>query len=265
MNSVIKLSAPATHEFWEIPILFEDEHLLVLDKPGGLRVTPDSEDQNLPNLMALLHAGIAENKPWARDRGLTFLGNPHRLDAETSGVILLVKSKPAFETVANLFSAETPVKKYVALVQGEPAEEQFQVNAKLGPFPMRPGMFKVDPREGKQARTKFSVLEKFSRWTLMRCEPLTERPHQIRVHLQNTGLPLVGDELYGGKPLWLSKLKRDYRLKRGQEERPLLGRATLHAEELTLPHPVSGGPITFKAEWPKDLKVAVKYLRQLAA
>jgi 23S rRNA-/tRNA-specific pseudouridylate synthase len=71
----------------------------------------------------------------------------------------------------------------------------------------------------------------------------------------------VGDEVYGGKPLWLSRLKKDYRLKPGREERPLLARVALHAEELSLPHPVTGETVTIKSEWPKDLKVALKYLR----
>jgi 23S rRNA-/tRNA-specific pseudouridylate synthase len=79
------------------------------------------------------------------------------------------------------------------------------------------------------------------------------------------GLPLVADELYGGKKLWLSRLKKDFRLKPGREERPLLARTALHAEELTLPHPVTGETLTIKSEWPKDLKVAVKYLRLYGA
>jgi 23S rRNA-/tRNA-specific pseudouridylate synthase len=74
----------------------------------------------------------------------------------------------------------------------------------------------------------------------------------------------VGDELYGGKKLWLSRLKKDFRLKDGREERPLISRVALHAEELTLPHPVTGETVTIKSEWPKDLRVALKYLRQFS-
>ena len=261
MNSVIKLSSPATHEFWEIPILFEDGHLLALDKPAGLLVSPDGDQPDRPNLMALLHAGIVENKTWARERGLTYLNDAHRMDAEASGVLLLAKSKEAFVALADLFGSEQPLLKYVALVQGSPKEESFQVNAKLAAHPVRTGFVHVNPKEGKKAQTKFSVLERFQRWTLMRCEPLTARPHQMRVHLQNSGLPIVGDHLYGGKPLLLSKLKPGFYLKRGHEERPLIAQAMLHAEEVQLPHPVTGESITITAPWPKDLKVAVKYLR----
>jgi RluA family pseudouridine synthase len=263
-NPVIKLSSPATHEFWEIPIVFEDEHLLALDKPSGLLTSPDRYDPNRPNLMKLLHAGIAEGKPWARERGLTYISNAHRLDFETSGVILLAKNKEILVQLADLFGAEKPAKKYVALAQGTPIEDEFEIDAKLAPHPTKLGMMRVDPKNGKKSQTKFIVLEKYSRWTLMRCEPLTGRTHQIRIHLRYAGVPIVGDQLYGGKPLWLSRLKPGYRLKPGREERPLLARVALHAEQLELKHPATGELVSIVAPWPKDLTVAVKYLRQFA-
>lgn len=262
--SVIKLSSPATGEFWEIPVLFEDDHLLALDKPAGLLSSPDRYDPQRPNLMKLLHAAIAVGKRWTQERHLTYLMNAHRLDFETSGVMLLAKDKPTLVTLANLFGSEKPLKKYVALAQGTPGTDQFEVDARLAPHPVKIGLIRVDPKQGKKSRTRFAVLEKFSGYTLLRCEPLTGRTHQIRVHLRHVGLPVVGDNLYGGKKLWLSRLKRDYRLKPGREERPLLARVALHAEELTLPHPVTGQTVTITAPWPKDLKVAVKYLRQYA-
>jgi RluA family pseudouridine synthase len=264
MTNTIKLSSPATRQFWEIPVLFEDEHLLALDKPSGLLASPNLAQPEQPSLISLLHAGIAEGKGWAQQRKLTFLRNTHRLDAEASGVLLLAKSKPTLIAMANLFGAEKPVQRFVALVAGAPPEDQFQVDAKLTSHPTQPGRVHVNPRQGKQSRTRFVVLEKFSRWTLMQCEPVTGRTHQVRVHLRFAGLPVVGDELYGGKPLWLSRLKRNYRLKPNHVERPLLGRAALHAESLTLPHPVTGETVTMQAKWPKDLAVAIKYLRQYA-
>lgn len=262
--SAIKLSAPATREFWEIPILFEDDHLLALDKPAGLLTSPDRYDPLRPNLMKLLHAAIAAGKPWASERHLSYLMNAHQLDFETSGVILLAKNKPALVALANLFGSEKPQKKYFALVQGVPEKDEFEVEAKLAPHPVKIGLMRADPKNGKKSKTRFAVLEKFSGYTLLRCEPLTGRTHQIRAHLRHAGLPVVGDELYGGKKLWLSRLKRDYRLKPGREERPLIPRVALHAEELTLPHPVTGEMLKITAPWPKDLKVAVKYLRQFA-
>ncbi|MGD0350287.1 MAG: pseudouridine synthase [Verrucomicrobiota bacterium] len=260
--SRIKLSSPAGRKFWEIPVLFEDEYLLVLDKPGGLSTSLDRCDPQRPNLMKLLHAAIADGKLWANERRLNYLMNAHRLDFGTSGVLLLAKSRPVLVALANLFGSEKPLKQYTALVQGTPLEEKFEVDVRLAPHPVKTDLMRVDPKNGQRSRTVFEVLEKFSGWTLLRCKPLTGRTHQIRVHLCHAGLPVVGDELYGGKPLWLSRLKPAYRLGRGRAERPLMARVALHAEQLTLTHPVTGETLTIIAPWPKDLKVAVKYLRQ---
>jgi 23S rRNA-/tRNA-specific pseudouridylate synthase len=140
MCATIKLSSPATHEFWEIPVLFEDEHLLALDKPAGLLVSPDRFDLARPSLMTLLHAGIAAGKPFARERDLTYLSNAHRVDLETSGILLLAKNKPALVALADLFGSEQPLRKYIALAHGAPAEEKFGVNAKLAANPTQAGL-----------------------------------------------------------------------------------------------------------------------------
>jgi RluA family pseudouridine synthase len=262
--STIKLSSPVTREFWEVPVMFEDEHLLALNKPASLPISPDRDDPQQPNLIHLLHAAIAAGKPWARERGLNYLMNAHRLDSETSGVILFAKNKPALVALANLFGSEKPLRKYIALAHGFPKEDKFEINARLAPHPLKIGVQRVDTQNGKNSKTKFEVLERFSGYTLLKCEPLTDRTHQIRVHLRHAGLPIVGDHLYGGKQLWLSRLKPEYRLKPGREERPLISRVALHAEELSLPHPVTSKTITITAPWPKELKVALKYLRQFA-
>lgn len=263
-SPVLKLSSPETKEFWEIPVVFEDEHLLAISKPARLLTSPDRYDPTRPNLMKLLHAGIATGKPWARERGLTYLANAHRLDFETTGVLLLAKNKPALVTLANMFGSEKPLKTYAALVQGSPEQDEFEVNEPIAPHPTNVGLMRVEPKRGKKSRTRFTVLEKFHGYTLLKCEPLTGRTHQIRVHLRHVKLPIVGDTLYRGGKLWLSELKRGFRLKPGKEERPLIDTIALHAESLTLAHPVTGETITMTAKWPKDLEVAVKYLRMFA-
>lgn len=264
MSAAIKLSSPATKEFWEIPVLFEDEHLLALDKPSGLLVSPDPDNVERPSLMKLLHDGIAAGKPWATERNLTYLVNAHRLDFETTGVLLLAKTKPAFMALADLFSAEKPVKKHLALVWGNPPAKNFACDGKLAQHPLKTDQMCVSPDQGKKAHTDFEVLEQFTDWSLLRCLPATERPQQVRIHLKHAGFPIVGDELYLGKKLWLSRIKKNYRLKPGRDERPLIARSALHLEELELPHPITGDPLTIKSEVPKDLRVALKYLRQLA-
>jgi 23S rRNA pseudouridine1911/1915/1917 synthase len=233
-----------------------------VDKPGGLLTSPYRYDPNRPNLMKLLHAGIAAGKPWAAERGLTYLMNAHRLDFETSGVILLAKNKPALVELANLFGSEKPLKTYVALARGNPPEDEFEIDEKLAPHPTRLGQMRVDPKNGKRSMTRVRVLERFARYALLECQPLTGRTHQIRVHLRHVEMPLVADALYGGRPLFLSSLKKGYVLKPGREERPLIGRVALHAAQLQLPHPISHELVSINAPWPKDLTVAVKYLRQ---
>jgi len=263
-SDTIKLSAPAKAGFWEIAVLYEDEHLLAVDKPPSLLSSPDRYDPARPNLMKLLHRDIERAAPWARKRGLTYLMNAHRLDFETSGVMLLAKSKAVLVALADLFGSEKPIKTYVALVHGLPSKG-FEVNAKLGMHPTEPGLVRVDEKGGKRARTQFTVREYFDGFSLVECRPLSGRTHQIRVHLKHAGHPIVGDETYGGHPLLLSSFKSGYRLKPKQTERPLIATVALHAEGLRLIHPISGATVDITAPIPKDLSVAAKYLRRFAS
>ena len=264
-QDVIRLSSPATAEFWKIPVCYEDEHLLALDKPARLLTSPDRFDPNRPNLMKLLHTGIAQGAGWAVRRGLKYLANAHRLDDETTGILLLAKNKPALISLANQFGIVNQSKTFLALVQGSPAEDAFGVEAALGPDPFRAGYVRVDPKHGKKAITQFQVRERFRGFTWIECHPATARPHQIRVHLRHLNLPLAGDLLYGGQPLLLSRLKPHYRLKPNKPEHPLIGRVALHAIELAVTHPANGSPVTLRVPLPRDLDVALKYLRIFAA
>ncbi|HEY5909410.1 MAG TPA: pseudouridine synthase, partial [Verrucomicrobiae bacterium] len=138
MTGSIKLSSPATREFWEIPVLYEDEHLLAVNKPSGLLSSPDRCDPQRPNLIRLLHDGIAQSKSWAVERKLAYLMNAHRLEFETSGVLLVARDKPTLVALANLFGSENPATRYVALVQGTPGQTRFEISARLAPQPARP-------------------------------------------------------------------------------------------------------------------------------
>jgi RluA family pseudouridine synthase len=264
MSGIIKLSAPETGDYWEIPVLHEDEHLLALDKPTQLLTSPDRYDPERPNLMKLLHRDIGRNAPWVRERGVSYLANAHRLDFETSGVILLAKNKPALIGLANLFGSERASKKYLALVHGNPGQETFAVSKRLAPHPVKIGTIRVDEKHGKKSVTDCRVLERFRHHTLVECLPRTGRTHHIRVHLRSVGFPLVADTLYGGKPLLLSRLKPGYRPKPDEPEKPLMGRVALHAAELSVSHPVSGVLVTITAPTPKDLLVSLKYLRRFS-
>jgi len=262
MPSSVKLSSKATHEFWEIPVLFEDPTLLAIDKPASLLSTPDATQPDRPNLMRLLYDAIKRGTPWAAERALTYLGNPHRLDSEMTGVFLLAKNKAAMVALNNQFGADLPTRIFLAIVPGSPAEDAFEVTAPMLPHPRVPGLMCVEGRAGRKAVTRFAVRERFDGYTLLACQPLTNRLHQVRVHLRHYGMTLAGDQAYGGRPLLLSDLKPDYRLKPDKVERPLLGSPSLHAEELGFKHPETGIEVVVRSPWPHELTVAVKYLRR---
>src|SRR6266496_3523168 len=249
-HAVINLSAPETREFWPIPVLWEDARLLALDKPSGLLTSPDRYDPKRPNLVTLLHRGIARAASWAQERQLDYLANANRLDYETSGVILLAKDRPALIALANQFGMEQPNKIYVALACGTPPQDAFAINAKLAADPAQFGLMRVDPRQGRKARTLLEIAERFSGYTLLKCRPITDRPHQIRAHLRHARLPIVGDTRYGGPPLFLSKLKPDYRFKLNAAERPLIDCIGLHLHQVTIDHPITGAAQTITAPWP---------------
>lgn len=263
-GAVIKLASPATQESWDVPILHEDDLLLAIAKPSRLLTSQDHNDPQRPSLMQLLHEGIAQGAPWATKRSLAYLTNAHRIDFETSGVLLLAKTKPTLIALANEFGANHPTKTYVALTRGMPAEPEFTVDAKIGPQTRQLGLMRIDIQGGKKAVTQFKVIEQFRGYTLLHCNPLTDRTHQIRVHLRSIGLHTVGDVDYAGAPLSLSQLKSSYQPKWSKPERPLMGRVALHAERLEIKHPATGEPIVISAEWPKDLFVTVKYLRKFS-
>jgi 23S rRNA pseudouridine1911/1915/1917 synthase len=264
VDRLLKLSSPATRECWPIPVLWEDEHLLALDKPAGLLTSPDRQDPGRPSLIGLLHQGIARGTAWARERQLRYLTHAHRLGSEITGVLLLARSKPALIALANQLGSRQVARTYLALVCGRAPQDRFDVEAPLSPDPGRPGAMRVDHRQGKAALTRFSVLERFTGHTWLQCELTTERTDQIRVHLCRVGLPIAGDARYGGPPLLLSQLKSHYRLKPHRTERPLTSRAALHASGLQLRHPVTGAPLQISAPLPRDLAVALKYLRRYA-
>lgn len=185
-----------------IPILYEDRSVLAIDKPPGWMLVPVSWQNTEWNLQAALLSSIARGAFWARSRGLRFLRYVHRLDAETTGVLLLGKSPGAVNALGRLFESRRLHKAYLAVVAGKPAESAWECRLPLGPDPRHIGRIRVDRHGGKPAETAFEVLE--ARWdargqplTLIEARPRTGRTHQIRVHLCAAGCPVVGDPLYG--------------------------------------------------------------------
>ncbi|HTI99274.1 MAG TPA: RNA pseudouridine synthase [Dongiaceae bacterium] len=184
-----------------IPILYEDRSALAVDKPAGWMLVPFSWQNTNRNLMAALTSSIAAGDFWARSRGLKFLRNVHRLDADTTGILLFAKSLGAVEPFTDLFETRHMDKIYLAVVLGVPKQPEWTCEAPLAPDPRQIGKVRVDFQEGKDAVTHFKVLQTRTTptgpLTLVEAHPVTGRTHQIRVHLAHAGTPVTGDKLYG--------------------------------------------------------------------
>jgi RluA family pseudouridine synthase len=181
-----------------IPILYEDRSVLAIDKPEGWMLAPTSWQNTGRNLQLTLAAGIRRRDFWARSRNLKFLRFVHRLDADTTGVLLLAKSPGAVAALGALFEKRWMEKIYWAVVKGSPTAAQWSCQLSLAEDPARKGLMKVAGARGKEAETQFQVLKRQPDTTLVEARPLTGRTHQIRVHLAAQGHPVLGDALYGG-------------------------------------------------------------------
>lgn len=180
-----------------IPILYEDRSVLAIDKPRGWLLVPVNWQNTNRNLQAAINSSISAGDWWAKSRNLKFLRYVHRLDTDTSGVMLFAKSMGAVEAFGDVFESRQMEKNYLAIVEGVPRETEWTCRLPLAPDPRQIGRMIIDTQTGKECETRFRVLQKKERICLVEAHPLTGRTHQIRVHLAQSGCPIVSDELYG--------------------------------------------------------------------
>lgn len=226
-------------------IIFEDESILVLDKPSGWITNDASTTTTQPVVQTWLRENF--KYPLIGDRERRD-GIVHRLDKETSGLLIVAKTINAFENLQSQFKERKVTKTYIALTHGEIEPKEGEIVASVGRLPWRRERFGVLPG-GREAITKYKVIsyhslitDHGSLFTLVELYPKTGRTHQIRIHLKFIGHPIVGDFFYAGR-------------KTAREDRLWCPRLFLHAKEITFFHPQTGKEVKFESELPKDLNL----------
>ncbi len=231
-------------------LLWSDATVLIVCKPAGLPALPDGYDPDAPHLRSVLEPAFGP------------LWMLHRLDRDTSGVLVLARTAEAHRIINTQFERRQIEKVYHALVVGVPAWDEKAVTLKLRPNGDRKHRTVVDARRGKPATTDLRILERFRNWSLLEARPKTGRTHQIRAHMAAVGYPILADGLYGeGASLFLSQLKPGYHAGRTKEN-PLLDRLALHARKLAFRHPATEKIMTIEAPYPEDLERALLHLRR---
>ncbi len=235
----------------KIEIIHEDEFLVVANKPPYLRTLPDRYRKDLPNVLEFFRNKYGE----------IFI--VHRLDMETSGIIILAKTKEAHKHLNQQFENRTIDKSYLTLVEGNGFPENGRIEKAIATHPSSNRM-KVSVK-GKPSITEYKMVEQFQNFALVEAKILTGRMHQIRVHFESIGFPLAVDSIYGRREkLSILDIKKG-KIKSGKdaaEVRPLIERSTLHSWKIEFEHPNSGERISFEAEPPKDLRATINQLRK---
>jgi 23S rRNA pseudouridine1911/1915/1917 synthase len=228
--------------------ILENDEFIAINKPAGLLTIPDriGKDISLKKMLQEKYGSIF---------------TVHRLDRETSGIVVFAKNETSHKLLSQLFEQRETNKIYYGFVIGSPFEKSGTINEPISEHPVKKGLMTVY-RKGKESITEYEVLESFRLFSWMQFHILTGRTHQIRVHMKHLGHPIVCDNLYGdGKPVFISSLKKNYKLsKHDEEERPILSRLALHSARLDFK--LQDKDYHLEAEVPKDLRALLQQLRK---
>lgn len=243
-----------TPENIPLNIIYEDDDIIVLNKPADMLVHPARGNLHgtLVNALSFysdkLSSGLGEFRP----------GIVHRLDKNTTGVMVVTKNETAQWKIAKQFETRRTKKEYLAIVHGTPQLTSDRINAPLGIHPKKREKYAIRPQIGKEAVTFYEVLEEFRGFSLLKLLPKTGRTHQIRVHLSYVKHPIVADDMYGGKFVYTWQLADA----EPAVEEPIINRPALHALSLEFKHPTTEKQVKFEAPLPQDIQNLLNLLRK---
>ncbi len=225
-------------------IIFENEDFLAINKPAGIATLDDRAD--VVNILALAKGMLPEIQVC------------HRLDKDTSGVLVMAKNPESYRHLSLQFQNREVVKIYHAVAQGQTDFDNFKVEVPL--IVKSKGLVKWDTKLGKPSTTFFTTLENYKACSLLECKPVTGRRHQIRVHLKYAKHPIVSDTMYEGEFIYLSQIKRKYKPGR-REETPMISRVALHAFSISFKS-LDGNLVQIEAPYPRDYTILLKQLEK---
>ncbi|MCX6148188.1 MAG: RluA family pseudouridine synthase [Candidatus Kapabacteria bacterium] len=238
----------------EFSIVFEDEQIVVVNKPAGLLTIPDRYNLSLPSLDSILRQKYGE----------IFI--VHRLDRETSGIMVFAKDAESHRHLSLQFQNHFVSKIYDAVVKGIVQKDEIDIDIPIVAHPSKKGLSMPSAR-GKESRTILKVKERFKDSTWTECNLITGRHHQLRVHVAAIGHPLLVDFMYGGGTEFLlsSIKKKKFNLKKHTEEKPIMNRISMHAKSLVFAHPKTEEKISFEVPHPKDFAAMLNVLHKYSA
>ena len=246
-------------------ITYEDEDVLIINKPAGMVVHPGSGNYNGTLINGVAYY-LKQQNPDIDESGLNRFGMVHRIDKNTSGLLVLAKTPKAMTHLAKQFFNHTVHRRYIALVWGNFDEDEGTITGHVGRHQRFRKLFTTYPDgdHGKDAITHYKVLERFNYVTLVECRLETGRTHQIRVHMQYIGHPLFNDDFYGGERIVKGTIFAKYK-QFVDNCFSICTRQALHAKELGFIHPTTGKPIKFESDLPPDIEQVIEKWRKYSA